>query len=43
MTEIHRENDLDYFSARAMVDHRPFEALLVQKGLISNHPFITVF
>ena len=31
------------FSARAIVDHRPLTALLVQEGLINNHPFITVF
>ena len=31
------------FSARAIVDHRPLKALLVQEGLINNHPFITVF
>ena len=35
-------DDLEYFSARAIVDHRPFEALKVQDGLIDNHPFITV-
>ena len=35
--------DPKYFSARAMMDHRPFEALLVQEGLIDNHPFTAVF
>ena len=35
--------DPKYFSARAIVDYRPLEALLVQEGLINNHPFITVF
>ena len=36
-------DDLEYFPARAIVDHRPFEALWVQEGLIDNHPFIIVF
>ena len=36
-------DDLEYFSARAMVDPRPFEALWVKEGLIDNHPFIMVF
>ena len=43
MTEIHRENDPNYFSARALVDHRPLKALLVQEGLINNHPFTIFF
>ena len=36
-------NNFQYFSARAIMDHRQFEALWVQEGLIDNHPFITVF
>ena len=32
-------DDLEYFSARAMVDPRPFDALWVQEGLINNHHF----
>ena len=36
-------DDLEYFSARAIVDPRPREALLVQEGLFDNHPFIMVF
>ena len=43
--DVHRGSTRDpkYFSARAIVDHRPLEALLVQEGLTKNHPFITVF
>ena len=36
-------DDLEYFSARAIVDPRPCEALWVQEGLINNHPFIMIF
>ena len=44
MAEVRKYmNDLEYFSARAIVDPRPCEALWVQEGLINNHPFIIVF
>ena len=36
-------DDLEYSSARATMDYRPLEALLVQQGLINIHPFSTVF
>ena len=44
MAEIHGRrcvawDDLENFSARAVVDPRPFEALWVQEGLIDNHVF----